>query len=113
MKKLNALGIATAVVGVLIILTPVILPVCEGLLELTNGKQVPMRCFWTARAEMIIGGLIAITGLMIAFLKSAEARRRLNHQVALLGVVTILTPLSSFPPAHTQTWLAISAQNQR
>ncbi|MBL7163022.1 MAG: DUF4418 family protein [Anaerolineales bacterium] len=97
MKKLNALGIATAVVGVLIILTPVILPVCEGLLELTNGKQVPMRCFWTARAEMIIGGLIAITGLMIAFLKSAEARRRLNHQVALLGVVTILTPLFIIP----------------
>jgi hypothetical protein len=97
MKKINTLGIVTAVVGLLIILTPVILPVCEGLLELVNGKQVPMRCFWTARAEMIIGALVLIAGLTIAFTKSVEARRRLNLQVVFLGVAAILTPLFIIP----------------
>ena len=97
MKKFNTMGLATAVVGVLIALTPVILPVCQGLLELTNGKQVPMRCFWTARAEMIIGGLVVITGLLITFAKSEDARRRLNNQVGFLGLATILTPLFIIP----------------
>jgi hypothetical protein len=97
MKKTNNSGIVIAVVGLLIIITPVILPVCQGLLELTNGKQVPMRCFWTARAEMIIGALVLIVGLTIAFSKSAEARYRLNYQVTFLGLAAILTPLFIIP----------------
>jgi len=97
MKKLKVPGLITAAVGVLIIITPIILPVCEGLLELVNGKQVPMRCFWTARAEMILGALVVIAGLTIAFAKNAEARRRLNYQVSFLGLATILTPLFIIP----------------
>ncbi len=97
MKKLNKWGVATAIVGLLIILTPVVFPVCQGLLELVNGKQVPMRCFWTARAEMIIGGLVVISGLLVAFARSEDARRRLNNQVVFLGLATILTPLYIIP----------------
>jgi hypothetical protein len=97
MKNLNKLGVATAIVGLLIILTPLILPVCEGLLELANGKQVPMRCFWTARAEMIIGALVLVSGLLVAFAKSEDARKRLNNQVIFLGLATILTPIFIVP----------------
>jgi hypothetical protein len=98
MNKPNLPGVLTAITGLLIVVTPNwLLPVCQGMLELANGKQVPMRCFWTARAEMIIGGLVLVTGLMVAFFKSPEARRRLNHQVALLGAVTILTPIFIIP----------------
>ncbi|MBC8503286.1 MAG: DUF4418 family protein [Chloroflexi bacterium] len=97
MKRFNTSGIIIAVLGLLIVLTPVVLPVCEGLLELVNGKKIPMRCHWTARAEMIFGALIVVVGLMIAFLKKAGERQRLHHQVALLGLVTILTPLFIIP----------------
>jgi len=97
-NKPKIIDILTVVLGILIIVTPNwILPVCEGLLELANGKQVPMRCFWTARAEMIIGGVILATGIIAAFTRSDEARRRLNHQVALLGLATALTPLFIIP----------------
>jgi hypothetical protein len=97
MKKINLSGVITAIVGLLIILTPIIFPICEGLLELANGKQVPMRCFWTARTEMVIGGLVLLSGLMIAMITSAETRQRLNHQVAFLGLATILIPLYIVP----------------
>ncbi len=97
MKKLNVFGIVIAVIGVLIILTPIIFPVCEGLLELVNGKKVPMRCFWTARAEMLIGALVLIAGIFVAFAKTEEARKRLNNQIIFLGLATILTPLFIIP----------------
>lgn len=97
MKRLSTSGIVVAVLGLLIVITPIVLPVCESLLELANGKQVPMSCHWTARAEMIFGALMVVVGLMIAFLKKPGERQRLYHQVALLGLVTILTPLFILP----------------
>ncbi|MBT7190509.1 MAG: DUF4418 family protein [Anaerolineae bacterium] len=97
MKRLSTSGIVVAVLGLLIVITPIVLPVCESLLELANGKQVPMSCHWTARAEMIFGALIVVVGLMIAFLKKPGERQRLYHQVAFLGLVTILTPLFIIP----------------
>jgi hypothetical protein len=98
MAKVKTSGLIVALIGFLIIVTPNwILPVCEGLLELANGKQVPMRCFWTARSEMVLGGLVLISGLMIAYVNSSEARRRLNHQVVFLGLATILVPLFIIP----------------
>jgi len=97
MKKINISGVVIAVFGVLIILTPIVFPVCEGLLELVNGKKVPMRCNWTARAEWIIGALILISGLLVAFAKSDEARKRLSNQVLFLGLAAILTPIFIIP----------------
>lgn len=97
LKRASTSGIATAVLGFLIVITPIILPVCEGLLELASGKQVPMRCHWTARAEMLLGVLIFIIGLMITFLKNPQERRRLHHLVAMLGAATILTPIFIIP----------------
>lgn len=97
MKKINNFGLIVAVVGILIILTPIVFPVCHGLLELVSGKKVPMRCFWTARAEYILGALVLIAGLMIAFLKNADSRRRLSHMVGFLGAAVILTPLYIIP----------------
>jgi len=97
MKRVSTLGIVTVVLGLLIVVTPIILPVCQGLLELASGKQVPMSCHWTARAEMLLGVLVMIVGLMIAFLKNPGQRQRLYHQVALLGAATILTPIFIIP----------------
>ncbi len=96
-KKINTLGLVVAFVGILIILTPIVFPVCQGLLELVSGKKVPMRCVWTARAEYMLGALILISGLMITFLKNADSRRRLSHMVGFLGAAVFLTPLYIIP----------------
>jgi len=56
-----------------------------------------MRCNWTARAEWIIGALILISGLLVAFAKSDEARKRLSNQVLFLGLAAILTPIFIIP----------------
>jgi len=56
-----------------------------------------MRCFWTARAEMLIGALVLIAGIFVAFAKTEEARKRLNNQIIFLGLATILTPLFIIP----------------
>jgi hypothetical protein len=87
-----------AVSGLFIIVTPNwILPVCEGLLQLANGKEVPMRCFWTARSEMVIGALVFLSGLLLAYAEGAEAQRRVSNQVLFLGVATLAIPLALIP----------------
>lgn len=96
-KRINYIGLAVVIFGVLIILTPIVFPVCQGLLELVSGKKVPMRCVWTARAEYMLGALTLITGLMITFLKEADSRRRLSHMVGFLGAAVFLTPLYIIP----------------
>ncbi len=90
-------GILTAVLGILIILIPIILPVCQGLLELANGKKVPMRCHWTVQTEMILGALIIVVGLFQFFAKSQNERRSLSLQVAFMGLVVVLIPLFIIP----------------
>jgi hypothetical protein len=97
MNKLKNIGVLSVILGLLIIVTPIVLPVCHGLLELASGKQVPMRCFWTARAEMVFGALLVAAGLTQMFSRTVEARRRVSHQIALLGIVTFLTPLFIIP----------------
>lgn len=98
MKTSKIAGLVTTALGFLIIIIPNwVLPVCEGLLELANGQQVPMRCFWTARAEMILGGLILIGGVLLTIRSSGETRRRLNQLVTAVGLAVILTPLYVIP----------------
>lgn len=98
MKSPKTQGIISIVLGVLIAVTPTwILPVCDQLLKLANGKEVPMRCFWTARAEMLIGGLLAFTGILLITAKSSETQQRLSHQIAFLGLAAIATPLILIP----------------
>lgn len=96
-KETHKLGWWVAMVGALILLTPLILPVCEGMLELVNGKQVPMRCHWTAHAEMLMGGVVIVVGVMLAFAKERETYRRLSNLVSILGVFVALIPLYIIP----------------
>ena len=93
MNKNRSAGLLNAGLGLLIILTPLVLPVCQGLLQLANGKMVPMRCHWTAQAEILLGALILAAGLTQAMMKNWDARRDLGLQVAFLGLAVILTPL--------------------
>jgi hypothetical protein len=97
LKKLHPTGFFLIFAGLAGIAVTVVLPVCKGLLETTSGKSVSMRCFWTARAEILLCGLVLLAGLLIAWIPSAEGRRRLSHMVALLGAAVVLTPLYLIP----------------
>lgn len=97
MKKPNIDGLINAGLGLLIVLTPFFLPVCQGLLQLANGKTVPMRCHWTAQAEMILGALIIVAGAFQVFAKNPESRRSLSFQTAFMGLAVVLTPLFIIP----------------
>ena len=96
MKKINFDGLINSGLGLLIILTPVLLPVCQGLLELANGNKVPMRCHWTAQAEMILGGLILIAGLIQHFMTKYDTHS-LNLQMAFMGLAVFFIPLFLIP----------------
>jgi hypothetical protein len=97
MDKLDKTGAGAVIGGLLVAATPLVFPVCQGLLKLENGNTVPMRCFWTARAELLLGALVLLTGLVTVFTRSAEGRQRLNHILALLGLAVVLTPLLLIP----------------
>ena len=44
-------------------------PVCGKLLELTNGKQVPMKCHWAGQAAIAISVLILVTAVVALLAK--------------------------------------------
>lgn len=85
------------ILGILIVVSPwTIAPVCEvdGMFaKLANGKSLPMPCGWTARAEIGIGGLTILAGLLLTFSQSAETKRMIGLFSVALGVLVILFPL--------------------
>ncbi|MEW6622164.1 MAG: DUF4418 family protein [Bacillota bacterium] len=92
-KFANIPGIVGMLIGILIIFTPFHLaPVCQGLLELTNGKMVPMRCHYTGQAEVYLGILIVFTALLLFLSKSYAVKKSLALILVALGIVVILLP---------------------
>jgi hypothetical protein len=62
-------------------------------LTLANGKQIPMMCHWTARAELVAAGaLIGLAGLM-ATSRRRETIRALSIIGLILGLMVILLPI--------------------
>ena len=61
-------------------------------LTLENGRQIPMMCHWTARAELVAAGaLIGLAGLM-ATSRRRDTIRALSVIGLILGLMVILLP---------------------
>jgi hypothetical protein len=87
MKNRIFSGIFFIVSGSLIALGPQFLfKVCERMGDKT------MKCFWTSRAELGIGALIAITGLFLLFARSGQVRFGFNISIVLAGILAALIP---------------------
>ena len=56
------------------------------------AKPTPMRCYWTARAELGLALPLAAAGALLFFSRRKETRRALAVLVAVLGVVAMLLP---------------------
>jgi Domain of unknown function (DUF4418) len=61
-------------------------------LVLQNGKTVPMKCHWTAIAEIALAVPLFGLGAVMAFSKRKESRRIIAGLGALLGIFVILLP---------------------
>jgi hypothetical protein len=61
-------------------------------LTLANGTQVPMKCFWTAMAEIAVGIPLLGVGGLLAFSRRKETRRSLTILGAILGAFAMLLP---------------------
>jgi hypothetical protein len=90
-------AIVLIVIGILIIVGPwTFAPVCEvsgSYAKLASGMTIPMPCGWTARAEIGIGALTVLAGLLLTFAKSAETKRMVGIFGVGLGLFAILFPL--------------------
>jgi hypothetical protein len=94
--KLYWPAIVLIILGILIVVSPwTIAPVCEvhGLYaKLVSGKDFLMPCGWTGRAEIGIGTLVVVAGVLLAFAKSAETKMMIGILGAVLGILAILFP---------------------
>ncbi len=92
MKKLDiVLSVVIMILGLLIILVPqFILPVCEGTLVTDAGKEVPMKCHWTAQAEILTGLMILAAGVLSLVVKKDGGRMASGIFAALGGLCALL-----------------------
>ena len=61
-------------------------------IELANGRTIPMKCHWTARAEIAVAGPLLAVGGFLGFSRRKESLRALSILGIFLGVFAILIP---------------------
>jgi hypothetical protein len=98
MKCRLVFGIPVVVLGLLIAAGPVtVFPVCPVMMEMI------MRCHWTAQAELGVGIIIAILGLLSVLIESQQVRLGLSIAIFLNGIFALLIPsvlIGVCPGAH-------------
>lgn len=68
---------------------------CESqgkVLTLANGKEVQMKCHWTAQSEIAVGLPLLAVGVMLILTRRKETQMILGVMGTVLGVVTIMLP---------------------
>ncbi len=61
-------------------------------IQLPGGRTVPMKCLWTARAEMGTGALGLLVGILLLISRNLESRRFLSLCAFVLGIFILLFP---------------------
>jgi len=61
-------------------------------IQLPSGKSIPMKCLWTARAEIGIGVLLLAVGIFLFISRKLESRRFLSILALIVGIFIILFP---------------------
>ncbi len=61
-------------------------------IQLPGGKSVPMKCLWTARAEVGPGILLLAVGVFLFTGRKLESKRFLSVLSLILGILIILLP---------------------
>ena len=66
-------------------------PVCGKMLELTTGKQVPMKCHWAGQAAIAVAVIILVTSLMALLAKKEYKGLMVVNAVAGILLFLIFT----------------------
>lgn len=83
---------------------------CEHLsrtITLANGSTVPMKCYWTAQAELGTSIPLLAIGALMTVNRHKESRRNLSILGVALGIVVLLLPTAligvcqTLMPCHT------------
>lgn len=61
-------------------------------IQLPGGRSIPMKCLWTARAEIAMGVLLLTVGAFLFISRTLESRRFLSVLVLILGIFVLLLP---------------------
>jgi len=61
-------------------------------IQLASGKSIPMKCFWTARAQIGLGALLFAVGFFLFVSRQLESRRYLSILALILGMLIVLFP---------------------
>lgn len=92
----RVLGVFAVALGLIVAVVPhYVFPVCQysGMLVQTMaGTYIPMRCYWTATAEVGLGAVIVVTGLLLFASRHIETRMALGFVLGALGTVVALVP---------------------
>ena len=91
---MKVLAVSLLILAVLISLVPQFTD-CRSqgrALSLADGRSIPMKCHWTARAELVVGVPLFAVGATLLFSRRRETRIALGVLGMILGVFTILLP---------------------
>lgn len=82
------------ILAVLIAIVPIFSDCLSAgrMLTLADGREIPMKCHWTGRAELGLGLPLLAVGLTMLFSRRKESLRNLGIVGITLGIVTILLP---------------------
>lgn len=91
---MKVLGVVLGLLAILVGVVPQFAD-CQSqglMLTLEGGRQVAMKCHWTALAEISLAVPIFVLGLLLFFTRGHEARLVLGILGILLGAFVILLP---------------------
>jgi drug/metabolite transporter (DMT)-like permease len=92
---LKIIAVILMVLGLVTIFVPSFYT-CQAkgkVVELPGGGSIPMTCWWTARAEILPGVLLALVGGMLFISGQLESRRFLSILALILGIFILLLPM--------------------
>jgi hypothetical protein len=90
------LGIVLLVVALLVAILPQF-TTCESqgkVITMANGMTIPMKCSWTAKAELTTGIPLFAVGAMMTFSRRKESKISLSVLGTILGIAVLMLPTS-------------------
>lgn len=104
MSRLPLPGVLFILAGMLLAAVPhVLLPVCSGLVNTASGGTVPMKCFWTARAELGVGVLMVFGGVLYCLCRDTGVRLGIAAVTAGAALLAVALPTVLIGVCTTET----------
>ena len=104
------MGIAIMAIALVIIIVPQFTNCTAGggMVSTAAGKQIPMKCYWTAHAEIATGIPLFVLGLLLLLSRFKENMRNLSILGIILGIMTLLLPVLIIGVCATPTMLCVT-----